>query len=169
MQESAASIRRPETFERSKLDLGERDRAYADRRRCTGTCCGCGARTASSARSERGGVDGAVLGREAFVLRFFDARDGDDRLLLVNLGADLSTPAPRPEPLLGPAGGRVGDAMWSSEDPRYGGTGRPVLDTGRRDGFFPAAAPPSCAPAPPTKPKFAHHQEIRAAKEPEAR
>ena len=39
-------------------------------------------------------MDGAVLGAEAFVLRFF-GEDGDDRLLLVNLGVDLHLdPAP---------------------------------------------------------------------------
>src|SRR5262249_31133042 len=42
-------------------------------------------------------VDGAVLGGEAFVLRFF-GEDDDDRLLLVNFGADLHLP-PAPEPL----------------------------------------------------------------------
>ena len=40
-------------------------------------------------RAQRqGGMDGAVLGPEAFLLRFFDA-SGDDRLLVVNLGRDL--------------------------------------------------------------------------------
>ena len=46
------------------------------------------------------GVDGAVLGPDAFVLRFL-ARDGDDRLLLVNLYRDLVL-EPAPEPLLAP-------------------------------------------------------------------
>ncbi len=47
-----------------------------------------------------GGVDGAVLGPDAFVLRFF-AEDGDDRLLVMNLGRDLLFD-PAPEPLLAP-------------------------------------------------------------------
>ena len=38
------------------------------------------------------GIDGAVLGPEAFLLRFF-APDGDDRLLLVNFGRDLVKPS----------------------------------------------------------------------------
>lgn len=43
-------------------------------------------------RSQRpGGIDGAVLGPEAFVLRFFGAHN-DDRLLVVNLGSDLHLP-----------------------------------------------------------------------------
>ncbi|MEW6324253.1 MAG: malto-oligosyltrehalose trehalohydrolase [Nitrospirota bacterium] len=66
-------------------------------------------------------IDGAVLSAEAFVLRFFGA-DGDDRLLLVNLGADLDG-SPPSEPLLAP--GRSGQwrLIWSSDDPRYGGPG----------------------------------------------
>lgn len=68
-------------------------------------------------------LDGAVLGAEAFVLRYF-AGDGEDRLLLVNLGADLRL-HPAPEPLLAPPAGRGWATLWSSEDPVYGGTGTP--------------------------------------------
>jgi maltooligosyltrehalose trehalohydrolase len=72
-----------------------------------------------------GGVDGAVLGNEAFVLRFF-GDDGDDRLLLVNLGADLQLNA-QPEPLLAPPEDTTWKLIWSSEDPRYGGFGTPPI------------------------------------------
>ena len=48
----------------------------------------------------RGGVDGAVLGDQAFVLRFF-VDDGIDRLLVVNFGRDQHL-AVCPEPLLAP-------------------------------------------------------------------
>jgi maltooligosyltrehalose trehalohydrolase len=65
------------------------------------------------------GVEGAVLASQAFVLRFF-GEDGDDRLLLVNLGSDLLL-APAPEPLLAPDAGKGWEVLWSSEDPRYGG------------------------------------------------
>jgi maltooligosyltrehalose trehalohydrolase len=72
-----------------------------------------------------GGVDGAVLGSEAFVLRFF-AENGDDRLLIVNLGADLNLD-PAPEPLLAPLEGTQWKLKWCSESPRYGGCGiRPL-------------------------------------------
>jgi maltooligosyltrehalose trehalohydrolase len=71
----------------------------------------------------RGGVDGAVLGSAAFVLRFFGGQDGD-RLLLVNLGRDLSLNQ-APEPLLAPLEGRSWELKWSSESPRYGGCGTP--------------------------------------------
>lgn len=73
------------------------------------------------------GLEGAVLGDEAFVLRFFGVADGD-RLLLVNFGRDLQL-HPAPEPLLAPPAGMHWEVLWSSEDPRYGGLGTPPLDT----------------------------------------
>jgi maltooligosyltrehalose trehalohydrolase len=69
----------------------------------------------------RGGLDGAVLGHRAFVLRFF-SRDGLDRLLLINLGADFCL-SPVPEPLLAPCQGRHWVTAWNSEHPLYGGRG----------------------------------------------
>ena len=80
------------------------------------------------------GVDGAVLGEHAFLLRFFAANQDaaeDERLLLVNLGRDqlLTT---MPEPLLAPPLRTHGwTLIFSSNEPRYGGTGvQPVPDTG---------------------------------------
>jgi maltooligosyltrehalose trehalohydrolase len=72
------------------------------------------------------GVDGAVLGPDAFVLRLFGPA-GEDRLLVVNLGDELSL-APAPEPLLAPPEGRHWEISWSSEHPRYGGSGGAPLD-----------------------------------------
>jgi maltooligosyltrehalose trehalohydrolase len=72
------------------------------------------------------GVDGAVLGPEALVLRYFGETPADDRLLLVNLGLDLG--GSRPEPLLAPPAGLRWRLRWSSDDPRYGGPGTPALD-----------------------------------------
>jgi maltooligosyltrehalose trehalohydrolase len=72
------------------------------------------------------GVDGAVLGEEALVLRFFGERPERDRLLLVNLGQDLEL-APMPEPLLAPPAGGAWSVLWASESPAYGGTGVPSL------------------------------------------
>jgi maltooligosyltrehalose trehalohydrolase len=74
-----------------------------------------------------GGVDGAVLGPDAFVLRFF-GEDENDRLLLVNLGMDLNLKQV-PEPLLAPAMDGDWKLIWSSEDPRYGGCGTPCVET----------------------------------------
>jgi maltooligosyltrehalose trehalohydrolase len=73
---------------------------------------------------ERGGIDGAVLGENAFVLRFFGPAE-DDRLLLVNLGVDLELHA-MPEPLLAPPEGHDWRLLWSSEHPAYGGSGAPA-------------------------------------------
>jgi maltooligosyltrehalose trehalohydrolase len=73
-------------------------------------------------------LDGAVLGLSAFVLRFF-VPDGQDRLLVVNLGRDLRLD-PAPEPLLAPSEpGTHWHPIWSSEDPKYGGHGTAPLDT----------------------------------------
>jgi maltooligosyltrehalose trehalohydrolase len=74
-----------------------------------------------------GGVDGAVLGLQAFVLRYFGTH-GDDRLLVVNLGPNLHLD-PAPEPLLAPPPHMEWETLWSSEDPRYGGLGSTPLDT----------------------------------------
>jgi maltooligosyltrehalose trehalohydrolase len=71
-----------------------------------------------------GGLDGAVLGPEAFALRWFAAA-GQDRLLLVNLGADLARPS-LAEPLVAPPEGARWTVLWSSEHPRYGGRGTPA-------------------------------------------
>ena len=71
----------------------------------------------------RGAVDGAVLGGDAFVLRYFGGAEGD-RLLLVNLGRDLRF-APAPEPLLAGPDRRPWRVLWCSEDARYGGSGAP--------------------------------------------
>jgi maltooligosyltrehalose trehalohydrolase len=119
-QAGVANPESPETFERCKLDLGERLR-HAE--------CYALHRDLLRLRREdpvfrgagRERLDGAVLGLEAFVLRFF-GKDGDDRLLLVNLGMDRDLESV-PEPLLAPLHGRRWKVLWSSEEPRYGGNG----------------------------------------------
>lgn len=75
-----------------------------------------------------GGVDGAVLGPEAFVIRYFGEKEGDDRLLIANLGRDLDL-RPSPEPLLAPPEGKNWTLFWTSEDPRYGGWSTPPWPT----------------------------------------
>ena len=69
----------------------------------------------------------------AFVLRFF-REDGLDRLVVVNFGRDQHTPT-CPEPLTAPPDGMRWRILLSSEDPKYGGSGTPVVDSddqGRR-------------------------------------
>ncbi len=66
-------------------------------------------------------IDGAVIGAEAFVIRFF--AESGHRLLVVNLGHDLHL-LHLPEPLLAPRSGfESWRILWSSDDPRYGGAG----------------------------------------------
>jgi maltooligosyltrehalose trehalohydrolase len=112
------------TFERCKLDLDEREThsdAYALH------CDLLRLRREDSVFRKQGSFDGAVLGSEAFLLRFFDAQNGD-RLLLVNLGPDLHLRI-APEPLLAPPERKRWDILWSSESPKYGGAGTAALET----------------------------------------
>lgn len=113
-----------ETFTKCKLDWSEREKNAADyelhrdllklRRE-----------DPIFSRPRAGGLDGAVIGREAFALRFF-GDEGNDRLLLINFGTDLSL-SEMPEPLLAPPEGCAWKFLWSSEDPQYGGSGTPQL------------------------------------------
>lgn len=116
----------PATFERSKLDQTERERhaeIYALHRDLLRL-----RREDRVFRAQKpGGLDGAVLSHDGFVLRFF-GEEGDDRLLLVNFGVDLHLD-PAPEPLLAPPESADWVRMWSSEDPKYCGYGTPLLDT----------------------------------------
>jgi maltooligosyltrehalose trehalohydrolase len=82
------------------------------------------------ARERQGGLDGAVLGPEAFALRYF-GEGGDDRLMLINLGRDLERRS-IPDPLVAPPEGRIWTLLWSSEHPRYGGGGTPPIETKER-------------------------------------
>jgi maltooligosyltrehalose trehalohydrolase len=76
----------------------------------------------------RGGIDGAVVGPEAFVLRWFGEAEGDDRLLIVNFGRDLQR-ASIADPLVAPPAGAGWRLALSSEDPAYGGTGTPPIES----------------------------------------
>jgi maltooligosyltrehalose trehalohydrolase len=66
-------------------------------------------------------IHGAVLGRNAFVLRFIGGTHGD-RLMLVNLGSGFRC-SPTPEPLVAPPAHAGWELLWSSDDVRYGGRG----------------------------------------------
>jgi len=122
------------TFLRSKLDFRERVvnrevyQMHRDLIRLR--------RDPAFSTQRRGAVDGAVLGPDAFLLRFFGgAMDHDaqalrlemQRLLIINLGFDLLYD-PAPEPLLAPLEGCQWKLLWSSEDPLYGGSGTPLIE-----------------------------------------
>jgi maltooligosyltrehalose trehalohydrolase len=82
------------------------------------------------ARQDVNDVDGAVLGPDAFVLRWFDETHGH-RLLVVNVGKECFL-TPAPEPLLAPAWNHVWTLLWSSDDTTYGGRGA-LSPVGGRD------------------------------------
>lgn len=126
MQERFTNPGDSATFERCKLDQSEREthREIYDLHRDLLKL----RRDEPAFRAQkRRGLDGAVLSSEAFLLRFF-GEDGDDRLLMVNLGIDLHLD-PAPEPLLAPPADCEWTILWSSENPKYGGIGTPALDS----------------------------------------
>jgi maltooligosyltrehalose trehalohydrolase len=133
----------PQTFERSKLDWCEREQNVAALTLHRDLL---GLRrddpVFSAQRADR--LFGAVLGPEAFALRFF-GEAGDDRLLMVNLGRDLEY-SPLAEPLVAPPPDCDWRVIWSSEDPRYGGSGTGVLDT--KHWYFPGHAALVLGPKP---------------------
>ena len=90
-------------------------------------------------------VDGAVLGQQAFVLRYFGSL-GDERLLLVNFGRAFH-PEALAEPLLAPPAGHRFATLWSSEAARYGGPGEVPLET-EKGWQIPAEAAVALSPAP---------------------
>ncbi len=126
----------PSAFERSKLDFSERE-SHAELYLFHQDLLRLRREDSVIAAQAHERVDGAVLGSRALVIRFFgkarsepfdstqdrpSRTNGDDRLLVVNLGPDLEY-NPAPEPLLAPIGGGSWGLIWSSDDPRYGGPG----------------------------------------------
>jgi len=146
----------PQTFAQCVLDLRERDThapvvaLHRDLLRLRRESA------AFRAQSYRG-VDGAVLGPEAFLLRYFDgppgqahdpaAVDRGDRLLIVNLGRNLDLDA-APEPLLAPPAGCRWAVQWSSEAPEYDGAGTPAIEDETRGWHLPAHAAVVLRPVP---------------------
>jgi maltooligosyltrehalose trehalohydrolase len=122
----------PATFERCKLRWEEWD-ANTHAVRLHGDLLTLRRTDPAFRRQASGGVDGAVLAAEAFVLRFTGDDEAGERLLVVNLGVDLVAAAIA-EPLLAPPHGHAWRLLWSSEHPDYGGTGTPppVTDDGWR-------------------------------------
>lgn len=136
-----------QTFDRSKLDLTERERnaeiyqMHRDLLRIRREDP-----VFSQQRSDR--IRGAAIADESFLLRWFGP-DHQDRLLLVNLGRDLAW-NPAAEPLVAPPEGSDWVLDWSSEDPRYGGSGSGLLAT--RRWRLPGHAAIVLRPGPPADP-----------------
>jgi maltooligosyltrehalose trehalohydrolase len=111
----------PRTFARSRLDPAERPRhreALALHRELLAL------RRSDPAFAAQRTPQGRSLAAAALALRF-RRDDGLDRLLLLNLGPDL-TLEENPAALLEPPKGSDWRLLWSSDDPRYGGGGTPA-------------------------------------------
>lgn len=146
------------TFLRSKIDLSERNKPYhaamyqlhMDLLRLR--------RSEAAFRrvQRRGDIDGAVLGPSAFVLRYFgrpnsggeDGGQEADRLLIVNLGTDI-TLDPAPEPLLAAPPGYRWKTIFTSEDPCYGGSGTAAVETEQEGWHLPGRTAVVLKPAAP--------------------
>jgi maltooligosyltrehalose trehalohydrolase len=120
----------PASFERCKLDHSERA-ANAAALSLHRDLLALRREEAAFRAPRAGRLAGAVLAEAAFALRFAGP-NGDDRLLVVNLGAER-TLSPAPEPLLAPAAREAWELLWSSERLEYGGGGArcPVDEEGR--------------------------------------
>ena len=116
----------PATFERSKLDHAER-RRHGAIYQLHRDLLKLRREDPAFSMQRRGGVDGAVLGSEAFVLRYF-VSTGADRLLLINFGPDLLLDI-APEPLLAPPKSMRWEILWSSEALCYEGCGTAPIET----------------------------------------
>ena len=120
----------PRTFERCKLDWDSVRPAHL---RLYRDLLAVRREDIAFRQRRRTDVDGAVLGPEAFALRYRTANAADERLLLVNLGTDITAPS-FPEPLLAPPPGHTAWALrWTSDHPEYGGLGTP--DVVNEDGW----------------------------------
>jgi maltooligosyltrehalose trehalohydrolase len=117
----------PATFERCKLRWEERERnvTHVQLHR---DLLALRKDDVAFAQQRPGALDGAVLAPEAFVLHYATERPEDERLLLVNFGADLNA-ASFAEPLVAPPDDHAWRVRWSSEEPMYGGCGTPPIVT----------------------------------------
>jgi len=113
----------PDTFQRCKL-IGPSESATRLRISCTSILL---QQRRSDERCDTPIVSTAPCSAMMRCAALFSSA-GDDRLLLVNLGADLFL-RPAPEPLLAPPERRGWRVKWSSESPDYGGDGTPQIET----------------------------------------
>lgn len=98
-----------------------------------------------------GAIDGAVLGDESFVLRFFGTKS-DDRLLVVNFGKRRAL-TPVSDPLLAPPLNHQWETLWTSESLRYGGPGPVRVASDHEPWLLPAEATVVLHPVPETGPR----------------
>jgi maltooligosyltrehalose trehalohydrolase len=161
------------TFQRCKLDWSQRDKGWhiqihqlhkellALRRDDP----------VFSRENGHGKLDGAVIGPHAFLLRYFDS--GGDRLVMINLGADLHLRV-MPEPLLAAPADMRWETILSTESPRFGGCGVAPLETRGQDWRLPGVnleLPGRCAivlkPIPLTTAEQAEYERLDREREAE--
>jgi maltooligosyltrehalose trehalohydrolase len=115
------------TFERCRLNLSEREthsQSYALHRDLL-----CLRREEPLFSRQRADLlDGATLGSDCLIVRYFGDIDAEDRLLIVNLGNDLRY-SPAPQALLAPPAEHQWDILWSTNRVEYGGVGTPPIET----------------------------------------
>src|SRR5262245_5228530 len=145
MQDVLAVPSDPVTFDRCKLDFTEREQ-HSNLYQLTKDLLRLRRQDPAFRAQKYRGVDGAVLGEQAFVLRFFED-DRKDRLLLVNLGRELHMLS-CPEPLLAPPAESRWRVILSTEDPAYGGSGIGLVDTDREGWRVPGEATVVLIPEP---------------------
>ena len=131
-RQAQAAIPRPddrETFEQCKLRWEEWTVNQWSRRLHRDLLALRRSDFASPASRDGVSTDGAVIGPDAFVLRYTTSNPRDERLLVVNLGPDLIE-ASLAEPLVAAPDEHIWQMRWSSEDVAYGGAGAyPVITT----------------------------------------
>jgi len=120
----------PTTFERCRLDHGERE-AHPEAVALHRDLIRLRRDDPVISRQGADGIDGAVVGDSAFVLRWFTPDGSDDRLLVVNFGPTLRL-SRASEPLLAPPARSAWHVAWSSDDPHYGGPGTAPIESERR-------------------------------------
>ena len=139
----------PETFTRCKLDFSEREK-HAAIHALHRDLLRLRREDQTFAAQRPGGVDGAVLGPHAFVLRFFWREAGRGRR--PPAGGQLRVIAgtlARARTAAGPAGGiERWETLWTSELPLYGGYGPAAVETEDGRWRLPAEAAVALRPAP---------------------
>jgi maltooligosyltrehalose trehalohydrolase len=115
-----------DSFERSKLDFSDRA-AHADVYALHRDLLTLRRQDAVFCEHDAARLHGASLGSDAFLLRFL-GREDQTRLLMINFGGQLFLESIS-QPLVAPPLGMRWGILWSSEDPSYGGSGTPQLDT----------------------------------------
>ena len=127
MQAALPAPHDPATFEGCKLN---RDDGQIEHVRLYRDLIALRKRDRAFSQQRSGAVDGAVLGNESFVLRYWTPDQADERLLVVNFGVEIVEPA-FAEPLVAPPPDYTGWILhWSSEHPDYGGLGTPDIIDG---------------------------------------